>query len=307
MDNSYLLLLDSHDLLVSTPECALCMCSTFVTHSVCTLHALKSALGGSNKGVVLNDLALVFRFGVIFKRCFKGKFSKSNEHLWWHINVEIADFQMLTYERNTGVPIDVLRTGSLPRMLLYALNELFYVYKGVGVNDADGQCVVAYEILMVALLHCTEWHGSQKKECNTLGAAYPGVNLSDVNGLECLAWAVYDGVYVPGNPLALTGYHDWEHIIAGTTLHLIFCGKTNIEHCKPSTIASLNAEQATKLVQQQGLLQPGKRRSWAVPAAATWRTPTVQLVNVLGECRPHRWIIKRISTGRAPPMRPADI
>ena len=53
-----------------------------MTSSVCTLNTLKSVLGGSDKGIVLNDLALIFRFGVIFKKCFKGKFSKCNEHLW---------------------------------------------------------------------------------------------------------------------------------------------------------------------------------------------------------------------------------
>ena len=122
----------------------------------------------------------------------------------------------------------------------------------------DGQRVVAYEILTVASLRCMEWHSSQKKECNTLGAAYPRVNLSDVNGLVHPAWAVYNGMYVPGDPPALTGYHNWECIFTGTTLHLIFCGKTNGEHCKPLTIASLNAKQAMKLRQWQGLLQPRK-------------------------------------------------
>ena len=237
--------------------------------------------GGGNKGVVLNDLGLIFRFGVIFKKRFKGKFSKSNEHLWWHVNAEIADFQMLTYEWDTGALIDVRRTGSHLCMLLYVLNKLFHVYKGVGVNDVDRQHIVAYKILMVASLHCMERHGSQKKECNTLMAAYPRVNLSDMDGLEHLTWAVYDGVYVPGNPPALTGHHNWERIIVGTTLHLIFCGRTNDKHCKPSTIASLNAEQATKLVWQQGLLQPGKRRPQTTLVAAAW-APTVQsVVNVL--------------------------
>ena len=57
---------------------------------------------------------------------------------------------------------------------------------------------------------------------------------------------------------------------------------TNGEHCKPSTIASLNVKQAKELMQQQGLLQPGKRRSQVLPAAAAWRTPTIQsVVNVL--------------------------
>ena len=63
----------------------------------------------------------------------------------------------------------------------------------MGVNDVDEQCIVTYEILMVASFCCAEWHGSQK-DCNTLGAAYPRVNLSDVNGLECLTQAICDGV-----------------------------------------------------------------------------------------------------------------
>ena len=62
---------------------------------------------------------------------------------------------MLTYERDMGMPIDVLRTSSHPCMLLYMLDELFYVYKGVEVNDADGQHVVAYKILMVVSLCST--------------------------------------------------------------------------------------------------------------------------------------------------------
>ena len=115
--------------------------------------------GGSDKGVVLNDLALVFRFGVIFKKRFKGKFSKSSEHLWRHVNAEIGNFQMPTYEQDMGGPINVLRTGSHPHMLLYALDELFYVYKGVGVNDADRQCIVAYCMIpvpvIVLYLYCT--------------------------------------------------------------------------------------------------------------------------------------------------------
>ena len=236
--------------------------------------------------------------------------------MWQHISVEIADFQMPTYEWDMGAPIDVLRTDSHPRMLLYVLNELFYMYRGMGENDTDGQCVVAYKILKVVSLCCREWCSSQRKECNTPGAAYPRVNMSDMDGLECLAWAVYDGVYMPGDLLDLTGHHNWEHIIVGTTLHLIYHGRTNDEHCKPLTIASLNAEQATKLAWQQGLLQPGKRRPQATPVAAV-QTPTIQLVvNVLpqavsshsmGEHKPCLWTIKRIPMERALSMRPADV
>ena len=233
-------------------------------------------------GVILNNLALVCRFDVIFRRHFKGTFSKSSGHLWRHINSEVADFQTPTYDQDMGMPINVLRTSMHLRMMLYALDELFYVYRGMDTNDVDGQHVIAYEILTVALLYCIEWHGNPKKACNTLGNAYPRVNLNDVNGLECLAWAIYDGVYVPCDLPVLKGHHNWEHIITGTTLCLIFCGATNNEHCEPSMVASLNVKQATKLAQQQGLLWPKQRRSQATSATEAWRTPTVQLVvNVL--------------------------
>ena len=158
---------------------------------------------------MLNDLALVFRFGVIFKKHFKGKFRKSNEHLWWHVGMELANCQTPTDKWDMGMHFNVLMTGSHLRMLLYKLNELFYMYRGVGENDTDRQCVVVYEILKVVSLCCMERHGSKKEESNTLGAAYPKVNLSDVDGLEHLAWAVYDGVYVPGNLPDLTGCH-WD-------------------------------------------------------------------------------------------------
>ena len=83
--------------------------------------------------------------------------------MWWHVNTEVTNFQMPTYERDTGAPIDVMRTGSHPCMLLYVLNEL----------NMDGQHVVAYKILMVASLYCTEWHGSQK-ELTLLGPPTQG-------------------------------------------------------------------------------------------------------------------------------------
>ena len=180
-----------------------------------------------------------------------------------------------------GAPIDLKRTGTHLHMMLYALDELFYMFQGVGANDIDRQHVVIYEILTVASLYCTEQHSSPKKSCNTLGDAYPRVVLSNVNGLECLAWAMCDGVFVPGDPPTLTGHHDWSHIVTGTTLQLIFYGKTPSEHCERCTVASFNAKQATRLMQQQGLLWPKRTKPHATSATEVWRAPTVQsVVNV---------------------------
>ena len=55
----------------------------------------------------------------------------------------------------------------------------------MGAYDVDRQHVIAYEILTVAWLYCMEQYSSPKKACNTLGDAYPRVNLRDVKGLEC--------------------------------------------------------------------------------------------------------------------------
>ena len=92
-----------------------------------------------------------------------------------------------------------------------------------------------------------------------LGDAYLWVDLQDADGLECLAWAVYDGVFMTGNKPALSGHYDWDRVVAGTLIHLIFQGQTDKEHCGPVTIVSFNAKQAVELAQQQGLPQYRER------------------------------------------------
>ena len=153
-------------------------------------------------------------------------FAKTASIVGRHVKESFADFKMPTYNHKMGVPCNKERTGTCPHMMLYAMNEMFHVFQGMGANDLKGQHIVAYEILALVSLHCTEQHGSDKKCCNTLSNTYPLVDLSNMDGLECLAWAMYDGIFIPGDPPRLTGHHDWSHIIAGMTLHLIYHGKT---------------------------------------------------------------------------------
>ena len=84
-----------------------------------------------------------------------------------------------------------------------------FVFKKLRADDFDAQCVVACEILQIASRHCTEWCRSRKQKGNTLGDPYPWVDFHDIHSLERLAWAVYDGVFMPGNGPALSGYYDW--------------------------------------------------------------------------------------------------
>ena len=180
------------------------------------------------------------------------------------------------------MPCNQKRTGMHPCMMLYAMDEMFHIFQGVGANNLNRQCVVAYEILALALLCSMEWCGCTKC-CNSLSDTYPLADLTDMDELECLAWDVYDGIFIPGNPPILTGHHDWSCIITGMTLHIIFHGKTMEEHCPPCTVESFNAKQATRLTKQQGQQWPDKRRKpQAVLAIEVPKTPAIKsVVNVL--------------------------
>ena len=100
-----------------------------------------------------------------------------------------------------------------------------------------------------------------------------------MDGLEHLAWAVCDGVFLPVNPPMLTGHHEFQWIIAGTMLRLIYQGATAGAHCPPCTIASHITEQAAK---QQGTSWHTMRfKPQTTRSSPMLRTPTVRsVVNV---------------------------
>ena len=112
----------------------------------------------------------------------------------------MADFSSPTFDIDNLSRCSIKHMGSCPKMLLYVLDELFHVFRGMGANDLDRQHIIAYEILSLASLHCTERRGKPKKHHKMHGEAYPRVDLNDMDSLERLAWVVYDGVFLPGNP-----------------------------------------------------------------------------------------------------------
>ena len=72
--------------------------------------------------------------------------------------------------------------------------------------------------------------------------------------LEQLAWAIYNGVFIPGRVPDMLGYQDWDHIVAGTLVPLSYQGEMVWDHCGPTTIAGANVQKATELTKEQGLL-----------------------------------------------------
>ena len=58
----------------------------------------------------------------------------------------------------------------------------------------------------------------------------------------------------------MSGYQDWDHVVAGTLLPLIYQGETVWEHCGPTTIARADAHMATELAKKEGLPHYKERR-----------------------------------------------
>ena len=82
-------------------------------------------------------------------------------------------------------------------MLLFTLDELFYIYSWIKNQwRADEKIVIAYEILCLSTNWCTDQqHGLEK--AGVLDALAQ-LNMNDASHLECLAWAVYDGMLLAG-------------------------------------------------------------------------------------------------------------
>ena len=119
-------------------------------------------------------------------------FSLTSEEDWKHKSKGFKSFKMPTIQCLTLWNKDVLHEGYQPKMLLYALGELFYIYDQVKHHrGVDEKLVVAYEILSLTALCCTECQGWVEK--HGMLDAMSQVSLNDTHHLKHLTWAVYDG------------------------------------------------------------------------------------------------------------------
>ena len=73
-------------------------------------------------------------------------------------------FKTPTFNKETLQAKDSMRNGYHPKMLLYALDELFYVYAQVKNSwRVDDKLLLAYEILCISANHCTDrWNRIKK-------------------------------------------------------------------------------------------------------------------------------------------------
>ena len=87
---------------------------------------------------------------------------------------------------------------------------------------------------------------------------------------------------------------DWDHMLAGTLLPLIFQGDMPEVHCSPATIVGADAHRATELMKREGLQSYRGRRvcitsseAWLMSSESlTWKTPSMKSkVTVLPQAR----------------------
>ena len=72
-------------------------------------------------------------------------------------DVCIPPFKMPTLNKEKLRPKDSMRDGYHPKMLLYALDELFYIYAQIKNSQrVDDKLMLAYEILCISANQCTD-------------------------------------------------------------------------------------------------------------------------------------------------------
>ena len=126
----------------------------------------------------------------------------------------IPPFKMPTLNTKTLQPEDSMIDRYHPKMLLFVLDELFYIHSQIkNLQRADEKVILIYEILCISTNQCTDWH------------------------LKCLTWAVYDGTLLVGPRPELSGDCPWCMVLAGLHKH-IYRGHDDVAHCLPWMLSS---------------------------------------------------------------------
>ena len=141
------------------------------------------------------------------------------EEDWKCKSEDVTSFKTPTMQHLTLWNEDILHEGYRPKMLLYALDELFYIYDQVKCHrGVDEKLVVAYEILGLAMLCCTEHRGGVEK--HSVPDAMLQINLNDTHHLKRLTWAIYNRALLVGSRPELPGDHQWCTMLADIFKHI---------------------------------------------------------------------------------------
>ena len=129
-------------------------------------------------------------------------FTQTTEGLWktralGGRGTGIPPFKTPTLQKWTLWAEESMRDEYRPKMLLYALDKLFYIYAQIKNSQrADDKVMLAYEILCILANRCMDRWNRVKK--TGVPDALALLNMADVCHLEHLTWAVHEGVLLVG-------------------------------------------------------------------------------------------------------------
>ena len=157
---------------------------------------------------------------------FDAHYDASNEScLRWWINESIRDFIVPTFICGELLQVCMVRReGHRPKVLLWIMEEFFYISHDLTNQDRDGRVVLSYELMMEAKHRFrVKWGGSigchhtspssgNSPPCSRDTLECVAWSKPDSRTLERLVWSVYDGILSPGPTPKLTGPETYNQV-----------------------------------------------------------------------------------------------
>ena len=164
------------------------------------------------------SLFVVDRFEAIFTLHTGRTFTHATEGLWktralGGRDMGVPPFKTPTLNKGTLWAAEIMRDRYHPKMLLYALDELFFVYAQIRDSPRDERVVLAYDILCISSNRCTDRQNGIEQ--TGVPDALALLNTEDTRHLKRLAWAVYDSALLVGPWPKLLGPWPWCTMLVG--------------------------------------------------------------------------------------------
>ena len=158
-------------------------------------------------------------FLAVFRACFDACYDALNEScLRWWINENIRDFIAPTFIGSDPLQACTVRCkGHRPKVLLWIMEEFFYISHDLADQDRDGRVILCYELMMegrALVQDKMRWRHGHRHPSSSSSNAPPcsqdtleriAWNRPDSKTLERLVWSVYDGLLSPGPTPKLKG------------------------------------------------------------------------------------------------------
>ena len=197
-------------------------------------------------------------FLAVFSACFDACYDASNDScLRWWINENICDFIAPTYIHGDLLQLcTVHHEGHHPKVLLWIMEEFFYISHNLTDEDCDGRIILGYELMIEAEhryrikrgggVGCCQStsHASNAPPCSPEMLDYITWAKPDSKTLECLVWSVYDGIITLGLTLKLVGPKSYNQVTRHLTTK-VFRGLQ--VHCSARTLAQFNEPSPPKV------------------------------------------------------------